>query len=68
MKLTTVKDIEKAVENLTQNDLQKFRSWFFEYDQDKWDKQLDSDIASGKLDALAKEALAEFENGKTKVI
>lgn len=68
MKLETIKDIEKAVEKLTPDDLKKFRSWFFEFDQKKWDRQLSSDITSGKLDALAKESLEEFENGKTKTL
>ncbi len=38
MKLKTIKDIERAVENLKPDDLKKFRSWFLEYDQEKWDK------------------------------
>ncbi len=32
---------------------------------EEWEKQLESDISAGKLDALAAEALADFNAGRT---
>ena len=37
----------------------KLLSWIQDKDWDSWDKQLEADIASGKLNFLAKEALEE---------
>lgn len=35
------------------------------HDGDAWDRQIEEDAAAGKLDALAAEALAEYEAGRT---
>jgi hypothetical protein len=63
--MTTVKDIESAIEQLP-------RDKFFELVErlkvrfdDAWDRQIESDVESGKLDHLASEALAEFHAGRT---
>ena len=59
----TVKSIEKAVESLPPSELAEFRRWFAEFDSDAWDKQLEQDVASGKLDVMAAEALADYRAG-----
>ena len=58
-----VKTIEKAVESLPPSDLAEFRRWFAEFDATAWDKQVEQDAASGKLDGLAAEALADYRAG-----
>ena len=55
-----VKTIEKAVESLPPSELAEFRRWFAEFDASVWDKQIEQDAASGKLDGLAAEALADY--------
>jgi hypothetical protein len=35
----------------------------FDLDYQRWDEQIEQDIAKGKLDTLADEAIAEFETG-----
>ena len=42
--------------------------WFLELDHQRWDKQLEQDIADGKLEALAEEAIADFETGNYRAI
>ena len=37
-------------------------------DELEWDRQIESDIRSGRLDTLAEEAIAEHEEGKTREI
>ena len=32
-------------------------------DERRWDRQLEKDVAEGKLEALAEEAIADFEAG-----
>jgi len=59
-------DIEQAVQKLPPDELAKFREWFTEFDAVQWDKRIGQDIAAGRLDALAKEALDDFREGRCK--
>lgn len=61
--MENVKSIEKAVASLLPSDLAEFRRWFAEYDATAWDKQIEQDAASGKIDGLAVEALADYRAG-----
>jgi hypothetical protein len=61
-----VKSIEQAVESLPPAELAEFRRWFAEFDAAAWDKQIEQDAASGKLDGLAAEALADYRAGSTR--
>lgn len=63
-----VKSIEKAVESLPPSELAKFRRWFVEFDATAWDKQLEQDATSGKLDQLAAEALDDYLFGSAREI
>lgn len=57
----TIEQIENAILNLSKTDFTKLRNWLLDLDYQQWDQQLEQDINEGKLDALAQEALAEFE-------
>lgn len=61
-----IKSIERAVESLPPSELAEFRRWFAEFDAAAWDKQIEQDAASGKLDGLAAEALADYRAGLTR--
>jgi hypothetical protein len=61
-----VQSIEKAVEALPPSELAEFRRWFAEFDSAAWDKQIEQDAASGKLDRLAAEALADYQAGSAR--
>jgi len=45
-----------------------FRAWFRKYDSDEWDRQIEEDVQSGKLDSLAEEAVAAYRTGRAKEI
>lgn len=64
--MSTIEEIERAVTDLDPIELSRFRAWFLEFDAREWDRQIESDVASGRLDTLAEEALAEFRAGKTR--
>ncbi len=64
----TVEEIEKAILKLPQSQLIQFRSWYEKFDSDAWDKQIESDVAEGKLDELANAAIADHMAGKSKKI
>ncbi len=61
-----VKAIERAVESLPTLELAEFRQWFAEFDGNAWDRQIELDAASGKLDQLAAEALADYHAGSAR--
>lgn len=63
-----VKNIEKAILLLPQDQLIQFRAWYEKFDSDKWDKQIEKDAISGKLDDLADKAIADHIAGKSKEI
>jgi hypothetical protein len=62
--MTGVAEIEIAVAKLSRQDLSAFRDWFQEFDADAWDRQLDADVSSGRLDMLAEEALRDLREGR----
>jgi hypothetical protein len=63
-----VKSIEKAVESLPPSELAEFRRWFAEFDAAAWDRQIESDATSGKLDGLAAEARADYSAGRAREV
>ncbi|MGQ9632039.1 MAG: hypothetical protein ACUVXI_17255 [bacterium] len=58
--------IEQAVTQLSKEELARFREWFEKFDAQAWDEQFEADVASGKLDGLAEQAIADFHAGKCK--
>jgi hypothetical protein len=60
----SVKEIEEAVLRLSGAELAAFRAWFAELDAEAWDRQIESDIAAGRLDSLADEAIADLQAGR----
>ena len=63
--MTTVAEISGAVRRLPKRELARFRKWFAEYDAAQWDEQLKRDVAAGRLDKLADEALRDLKAGRT---
>jgi len=51
--MTQVQRIEEEVASLPTAELAKFRSWFENFDAKAWDKQIEEDLTSGKLDDMA---------------
>ena len=61
--MSTVLEIERAIEKLPAPDLTRLAQWILERDNEKWDRQMAEDAASGKLDFLVKEAKTARKNG-----
>lgn len=56
-------EIEKAVSQLSPQDLREFRQWFSKFDAEAWDEQFERDVTVGKLDKLAETALKHLREG-----
>jgi hypothetical protein len=61
-------ELETAVEQLSEPDYDKFRRWFLERDWLAWDREIDTDSASGKLDFLVREAKDAKRTGRLRDI
>ncbi|MBD1940253.1 hypothetical protein [Microcoleus sp. FACHB-68] len=61
--MLTLEKIEAAILKLPPDEFQHLRQWFLDVDNRCWNEQLEEDIAEGKLEDLAQEALADFEAG-----
>ncbi|TLY39050.1 MAG: hypothetical protein E6K59_12760 [Nitrospirae bacterium] len=60
-----VEKLERQIKDLSPEELAAFRKWFLTYDWEVWDRQLEQDVAAGKLDALAEKALRDHAAGKS---
>jgi hypothetical protein len=54
--MTRLEELELAIESLPENEYSQFRRWFLERDWERWDREIEADSTSGKLDFLVKEA------------
>ena len=62
--MSTVEELEAAVQRLSPEDRAAFRAWFAEFDADEWDRQIEADVAAGRLDWLVREALTDRQAGR----
>ena len=63
--MSKVESIEKEVQALTTAELAAFRKWFLEFDAETWDRQIERDSVSGRLENLAKKSLQDHDNGQS---
>jgi hypothetical protein len=63
--MTRVEQLEQDIASLPANEYRQLRDWIIERDWAQWDKQIEADAASGKLDFLVEEALEEKRLGRT---
>ena len=61
-----VEALEKEIQDLSRDELASFRKWFVKFDAAAWDRQMETDIESGKLDKLAAKALAAHKRGESR--
>jgi hypothetical protein len=61
--MTRIEEIENSVASLPVEEYRQFREWFLERDWAQWDRQIQADSESGKLDFLVKEAMEEKKSG-----
>lgn len=60
----SVQEIESAVTRLSAEELSQFPQWFEEYAADQWDRQIEQDALSGRLDAALERADDHYKAGR----
>jgi hypothetical protein len=59
-----IEEIKSALRKLTREELAAFRRWFWEFDWEAWDKEIEEDVVAGRFDSLAKEAMRDLAEGR----
>jgi hypothetical protein len=62
--MSKVEEIQSAIVSLSPEEYARLRQWFAERDWEQWDQEIEEDAASGKLDFLIDEAVAEKAQGR----
>ena len=63
--MSKVELIERDIEQLDDQSFAAFREWFLSYENSRWDRQIEKDSKSGKLDSLVEEASMAHRAGKS---
>jgi hypothetical protein len=60
----SIEELEEAVCSLKPEEYDSFRVWFADYDMNLWDKQIEKDSKSGRLDSMIHKALEDYNAGR----
>jgi hypothetical protein len=59
-------EIEAAIKELPTVEARKLAGWLNEYLNDNWDRQIQTDLATGKLDKFIAKVESDIEVGRVK--
>jgi len=59
----SIQEIEQAIKQLPPNELNDLLAWLADYHHQIWDKQIENDLDSGKLDSVIAAAEKEYQAG-----
>ena len=63
--MSRVEELEGQIKALSSNEFRELRAWLAEYDAGVWDRQFHADAISGRLDAVADQAMKDFFEGRS---
>ena len=64
--MVSIAKIQEDILTLSETDYQQLRQWLNELDKDEWDRQIEEDSNTGRLDFLIDEAREAKEKGTLK--
>jgi hypothetical protein len=64
----TLPEIKAAIKQLPDSDIRQLAAWLEEYLEQMWDKQIENDLTSGKLDRLIAKAEADIAENRVRDI
>jgi len=59
----TIHEIEHAISQLPPQQVHELAAWLADYHHQVWDKQIESDLESGRLDSVIAAAEKEYQAG-----
>ena len=66
--MTKLESLEEEIKKLSAEELAQLRDWLLERDAEEWDRQIERDAASGKLDKLFEKSVLDHRAGKSREI
>jgi len=66
--MTKVEALEEAIKKLSPAELVELRQWIVTWQANVWDREIERDAASGKLDKLFEKSVADHRAGKSREI
>ena len=64
--MKTLSDIEKAIKELPTEEARKLADWLDRYLDDAWDRQMQNDLKTGKLDNFIAKVESDIEASRVK--
>jgi len=64
--MTKLQLLEEGIRNLSPNERAELRDWLLELDADQWDRDIERDANSGKLDRVFENSLKDHRAGKSR--
>ena len=64
----SITELETAITQLPAKDLDQLAEWLENYREEMWDRQIENDLATDRLDALLNEVEKESEAGLARSI
>lgn len=61
--MTSVAEIKQAILELTEEEYAEMVDWFYSLEEEEWDRQIEEDATSGKLDFFKAEVEEAVQNG-----
>ena len=61
----SIQEIEDAITRLSADQLAELTAWLNEYHYRAWDRQIERDLDTGRLDGLLAEVEKEYEAGSS---
>ncbi len=52
--MSTIEEIEAAVSRLAPSDYEKFHQWMVEYDNRRWDEEMEEDAKAGRFEGWSR--------------
>lgn len=66
--MTKVQLLEEEIRKLSAEELAQLRDWFLQLDAEQWDRDIERDASSGKLEKLFEKSRADHRDGKSREI
>lgn len=66
--MTKLQALKEEIEKLSSVELLELREWIVEREAEVWDREIERDAASGRLDKLFERSVADFRGGKSREI
>ena len=61
--MLNIAQIQDQILSLSEADYHQLRQWFYDQDWENWDRQIETDSDTGKLDFLVADAIEAKEKG-----